>query len=384
MNTRTEDYQFNHELTLWEPAQTCLALLATGLSLAWQDDQPIECRLTFQIDSKLYEQIYTKTLFNLKPEIRGSCSDDNFQPDRPIQITATLKPDRLPDLADHASSAEAIVNYLLQLIQEKPDHPLLYTENWLALSVQQQQDSGEIGYTTLWATLNPAAIAAGTVSEADIAQAITQFFSDWTEANLGTLTENATAQIIDEVGNFFNDLADASIDAFADFSQSIPSSNTLLSQIINFFTEDDWSFTKLQGEPALRMVFQGENGAWTCYAKAREEQKQFLFYSLCPIETPEEKRSAIAHFLTRANYGMTIGNFELDFTDGEIRYKTSIDVEGDRLTPALIKNLVYTNVSMMDEYLPGIKAVIEQGVSPEEAIWAIEQPDVAVLVEENV
>jgi len=42
-------------------------------------------------------------------------------------------------------------------------------------------------------------------------------------------------------------------------------------------------------------------------------------------------------FLTRANYGMMIGNFEMDFTDGEIRYKTSIDVEGDKLSSALIK-----------------------------------------------
>ena len=72
---------------------------------------------------------------------------------------------------------------------------------------------------------------------------------------------------------------------------------------------------------------------------------------------------------------MAIGNFELDFTDGEVRYKTSIDVEGDQLSSVLIKTLVYTNVTMMDEYLPGIKAVIEAGVSPEEAIRAIEQPD---------
>jgi hypothetical protein len=30
---------------------------------------------------------------------------------------------------------------------------------------------------------------------------------------------------------------------------------------------------------------------------------------------------------------MTIGNFELDYTDGEIRYKTSIDIADQRLTP---------------------------------------------------
>lgn len=82
---------------------------------------------------------------------------------------------------------------------------------------------------------------------------------------------------------------------------------------------------------------------------------------------------AIAHFLTLANYGTLIGNFELDFSDGEIRYKTSIDVQGDRLTPALIKRLVYTNVTMMDDYLPGIQAVVA-GQDPAEAIRAIEQP----------
>ena len=73
-------------------------------------------------------------------------------------------------------------------------------------------------------------------------------------------------------------------------------------------------------------------------------------------------------FLTRANYGMMIGNFEMDFTDGEIRYKTSIDVEGDKLSSALIKRLVYANVMMMDEYLPGIVSVTEGDMEPKDAI----------------
>lgn len=45
---------------------------------------------------------------------------------------------------------------------------------------------------------------------------------------------------------------------------------------------------------------------------------------------PENKRLAVAEILTRANLGMIIGNLELAFVDREIRYKTSIDVEGDR------------------------------------------------------
>jgi hypothetical protein len=142
--------------------------------------------------------------------------------------------------------------------------------------------------------------------------------------------------------------------------------------MINFFTADDWPFVQLPGQSALQIGFQGENGKWNCYARARDEEQQFVFYSICPVNAPQDKRLAVAEFITRANCGMMIGNFELDFSDGEISYKTSIDVEGDRLSSALIQGLVYANVTMMDEYLPGILSVIYGNVSPEDAIAQIE------------
>lgn len=69
---------------------------------------------------------------------------------------------------------------------------------------------------------------------------------------------------------------------------------------------------------------------------------------------------------------MIMGNFEFDFTTGEIRYKTSIDVEGDNLSFALIKQMVYANVMMMDEYLPGIMAMIEGDMEVKEAVLLVE------------
>ena len=142
--------------------------------------------------------------------------------------------------------------------------------------------------------------------------------------------------------------------------------------MVNFFTQDDWSFTRIQGDSALRLFYKGKNGQWNCYAQVREEQQQFIFYSICPLQIPEAKRITIAEFITRANYGLLIGNFELDFTDGEVRYKTSIDVDGNGLNFDLIQNLVYANVMIMDEYLPGMIAVIENDVSPEYAVSSIE------------
>jgi hypothetical protein len=90
------------------------------------------------------------------------------------------------------------------------------------------------------------------------------------------------------------------------------------------------------------------------------------------VKIPENRRVAVGEYLNRANYGLLSGNFEIDHNDGEVRYKTCIDVTGDRLSEALIRRLVYTNVFMMDRYLPGIMAVAYGNKSPKEAIEDIE------------
>ena len=158
---------------------------------------------------------------------------------------------------------------------------------------------------------------------------------------------------------------------------SIPNGNgraagPISETMMQFFADENWAYMASESEPVLRVPFQGTNGQWMCYAQAREEQEQFVFYSVCPAVAPEERQAAVAEFLTRANYGVIIGNFEMDYRDGELRYKTSLDVEGDALSPALMRSLVYANVAMMDHYLPGIMSVIYGNVSPEEAIEQIE------------
>lgn len=363
----TDTHQPDATLTLHTPSQTPLTIHTLTLTLTTQTNQLIECRLTFEVNPELYQLIDTQALFNLKSELRSTVKPVEFSPPSNITIEASLHPDILPQLADY--NAQEAAAYLQQLCQEQPEHPLLSTESWLALSVKQQQASGEVGYSTLWSYLNPAKISAGETSKEEISAALTNFFQDWTETNLSAITQTATAQIFEGMGNIFPDLPNMNVETV---TQATASSRNLVEEMIKFFTADDWTFTKVQGEPMLQMGFQGENGAWTCYARAREQQQQFVFYSICPVNAPENKRPAIAEFITRANYGMMIGNFELDFSDGEIRYKTSIDVEGSSLTFPLIKRLVYANVMMMDEYLPGIRAVIDEEVEVKDAIAQIE------------
>jgi hypothetical protein len=146
----------------------------------------------------------------------------------------------------------------------------------------------------------------------------------------------------------------------------------IIDTVIGFFSEVDWPITPLAGQSALTTIFQGDNGQWVCYAQAREEQGRFAFYSICPLDAPEGKRQAVAEYLTRANYGLFLGNFEMNFEDGKVLFKTSIDAGEAPLSQNLLGQLILDNVVTMDRYLPGIMAVIYGGALPIEAIKQIE------------
>lgn len=139
-----------------------------------------------------------------------------------------------------------------------------------------------------------------------------------------------------------------------------------------FLQEDGWHPQQLEGRTIYRTGFSGQNTQLACYAQVVVEHELFLFYAIAPFKVPEHARLAAAEFITRANYGMRIGNFELDFSDGEVRYKSSLDFEGTTLTPTLIKHLIYPAVLTIDRYMPGLMGVIHGGKSPAQAVAEIE------------
>lgn len=147
----------------------------------------------------------------------------------------------------------------------------------------------------------------------------------------------------------------------------------MMAIVFQYFVEEDWEAEKLEGDSLVRAAFEGENGQWGCFVQVNEEEGQCVFYSIAPIEVPESKRPAMAEFIARANYTILLGNFDLDFDDGEVRYRTGIDVVEDHLTLPLFRSVVIDNLAMMDQYLPSLKAVLETDQSPAELIAKLEE-----------
>lgn len=142
--------------------------------------------------------------------------------------------------------------------------------------------------------------------------------------------------------------------------------------LANFLDGDDWYPRRIDGKYAYSMSYTGKNGDLRCYAVIRVDFEELLFYTLAPIRVPEKVRMAVSEYLTRANYGLRIGNFELDYADGEVRYKSSLNFAEQTLSKELIRNTIYPAVHTVDRYLPGLLRVSFGCATPREAIEEVE------------
>lgn len=392
--------------------------IATQINLIAAPQDCLEnCLLTLSISSEQYEQILEQALFNLKPEIRGPLQQRGFWPERPILLELRLDTRCLAPLwqtlVDNATSygevSEALVSELTMILRRgdvatatqispqaliksllipptslEDSPPWMHTERWYCQSAQQQQAEGTVGYTTLWAYTSPEYVTplidSAMDSGAEALDAISSFLEKSSTA-VKTEFQNELPHLQTSLSQLSDQLATAleqvdweaiATEPEPDFPPVLSTPLPVFTVVKQFFDQDNWAYVQLSDATALQLAFQGDVGRWTCLAQCDDADAQVVFYSICPLIVSPEYYGKVAEFLMRANDGLIVGNFELNYETGEIRYKTSLDVEGDRLTPALMENLVYVNVQTLDTYLPGIMAVLENRYSPAEAIELVE------------
>jgi hypothetical protein len=111
-----------------------------------------------------------------------------------------------------------------------------------------------------------------------------------------------------------------------------------------FFHQQEWLYEELN--PTLwRLTIAGDDDTWVVLVQLNVEDELCSVYSVFPDEVEDEaKRPAVAAYLSEVNYDLALGNWEMDLSDGEIRFRTSLDYEGGDLTPALFARLILMNI----------------------------------------
>jgi hypothetical protein len=62
-----------------------------------------------------------------------------------------------------------------------------------------------------------------------------------------------------------------------------------------------------------------------------------------------------------------VGNFEMDLNDGEVRFKISNQLLDTLLSAEMVKHTVVLSAQMIDQFFPGLMAVVYGGKDPKDA-----------------
>jgi len=144
-----------------------------------------------------------------------------------------------------------------------------------------------------------------------------------------------------------------------------------------YLASQNWSydFDDETGVFRFRLGIKGRLNKVEYFIRVREGG--VTAYGICPItvdHNDDRLLNRVNRFLALANYGLPYGNFELDVTDGEIRFKMSYYCGEDNTpSPDAIELVVDLPSSMMKKYGDGLVAVMLAGSDPDGEIKKIER-----------
>ena len=102
-------------------------------------------------------------------------------------------------------------------------------------------------------------------------------------------------------------------------------------------------------------------------AAISQETNRFLFYVNIGALSPPQRRDEVVHFIALVNWGLSVGNFEMDYGEGFVRFKASVDFTNTELSEALIRNTILAAMSAIEVYVEPLMDVLGRNKSAQEA-----------------
>jgi hypothetical protein len=301
-----ETYKVGQETPFLSALGELLNILVEEINLQKDENNQITALVfTVAVSYEIYQKIIQESLFNLFPEIGISYPYNDFEEDI-VEIELQLKPSLITYLNHQMETAKGLGGLMNQDDSSGlQSNCLFYTENWLAIAFKQLvslppelADDGKLkqGYRTLWHNQ---------------------------ELMREKLITPVKYKSVKEV-------------------------------VIDFVKRKQWQYEQFN-EEIIKLVFNGKNAQWSYLIAMHEESQEICCYSVYPETIAEEQRGKFAVFITGINYELNIGNFEMDFDDGELRFRTSLSLSKETLNAELLEKIVTANLETMNAYISQFK-----------------------------
>jgi hypothetical protein len=163
-----------------------------------------------------------------------------------------------------------------------------------------------------------------------------------------------------------------------------PSPSPAFQAVIDYFEEKDFNYSSYPEEQRVTLRMSGKNANFRFCARITHDGDYLQVTAYYPFFVREEKlRLSVAELLTRANYNMPLGKFEMDMKDGEVLFHLTHLIEGSTLPSEVVERHFMTAFFTIDRYFPALMQHIHAGYTPEDAVFHAELDFHAERVEDT-
>ncbi len=272
-----------------------LDVLLKETNIVVTDNKITDVKILIEISEKTYKIVDNKESFNLNGMMRKQDTSYEFLDNKPIEIDLTLNKKLYSTIHKDVKNAKGLISYFENINNNENNSILLNTENWFANYVKQEVDIPDDMEGSLKMGYATRWLDLSKYSDPFVRK-IYLFF----------IMKTLNCEILN--------------------SKKIVFKMYVKDDIINFYTN------------------------------IRKDINQIVLYSSPQLKIPEEKRMETCKKINEINFDLPVGNFELDFEDGEIRFKTYFESVDSSFSNDYLKLLLESNIYTMTKYLDEIKS----------------------------
>ncbi len=144
--------------------------------------------------------------------------------------------------------------------------------------------------------------------------------------------------------------------------------NAAYEKLIQHLDNQNIGYWSRSEDRSICTDFRGEVGTYRIIAHVDAEDSLFQVFGYSPVRVPIGSRPAVAEAVVRANHGLKVGKFEMDYDEGDLRFQAAQVLVDDDLADETIHRLMGTTMAMLNTYLPAVLSVIYGNELPVDAV----------------
>lgn len=149
-------------------------------------------------------------------------------------------------------------------------------------------------------------------------------------------------------------------------------------QLINsFFEEASWKYKFDEERSLYTSGINMDSIIGNVQIAIYVREKHYKVSVSLPNKVEPAYLHSVAEYLHRANFGLNNGNFELDYNDGEVRYKLYVFFQGIELTKRIVEDSILIPLMMYMQYGKNMMKLMLGEGEPKELIEDAERKEAA-------